>query len=66
MKKIQNFVFHIMIANRDGDVHEEFYLQQSSNVERLAAEQIRCYIEKHYATYEKKNGVVHVYPKDKR
>jgi hypothetical protein len=66
MKPIQNFVFRIQITDRDGNVYEDFYLHQPSNVERLAAEQIRVYIEKQYPTYEKVDGVLLVYPKDDR
>jgi hypothetical protein len=51
--------------DRDGQVYEDFYLQQPSNVEKLAAGQIRDYIEKRYPTYEEHDGVVHLYPKDK-
>jgi hypothetical protein len=51
MKRIQNFVFRIQIMSRDGEVFEDFYLQQPSNVEKLAAEHIRDYIEKRYPTY---------------
>lgn len=64
MKRIQNFVFRIQIMSRDGEVFEDFYLQQPSNVEKLAAEHIRDYIEKRYPTYEEREGVVHLYPKD--
>jgi hypothetical protein len=66
MKPIQNFVFRIQITNRDGGVYEDFYLLQPSNIERLAAEQIRVYIEKYYPTYEEIDGVVRMYPKDDR
>jgi hypothetical protein len=66
MRPIQNYVFRIQITNRDGDVYEDFYLQQPSNVERLAAEQIRVYIEQRYPTYEERDGVVRMFPKDDR
>jgi hypothetical protein len=63
MRPIRNFIFRIQITDRDGRAYEDFYLQQPSNVEKLAAEQIRCYIEKHYATYEEKDGVTLLYPR---
>jgi hypothetical protein len=66
MKPIQNYVFRVQIMNREGDLYEDFYLQQPSNREYLAAAQIRDYIEKHYPTYEKTEGVVLIYPKDNR